>query len=370
MMAEMGPDKPEQDISDNDISAHNEKAETQILPKKSKFILALMALTGLATFAGGIVLALYAFVNYRYEAVPAGEPVEIVFDVKKGSGLSRIAANLESEGAINSATMFKLVTKIRGNESAFKAGEFALTLPASMSDIYDTLSEGKAILYPVTVAEGRTSAQIVRQLSEYDWMNADEIDVPAEGTLLPETYLLPRNMSYSEVIDRMTRAQKGVFDRLWDTRAKDLPIKTKQEAIILASIVEKETGIDGERDRVAAVFINRLNRGIRLQSDPTIIYGISKGEILRNKAGKQRGIRRSEIDRKTDWNTYQIDGLPKTPICNPGEAAIAAVLNPPKTNDLYFVADGTGGHVFAKTLSQHNANVKNWRKIERERKKR
>jgi len=339
------------------------------LPKKSKLILGLMGLTGLITFMGGLVLALYAFVNYRYETTPDISPQSIVFTVEKGSGLSRIAGNLEDVGAIESATIFKLVTKLRGNESEFKAGEFALDLPASMSEIYTVLSEGKAILYPITIAEGRTSAQIIRQLSDYEWLHSEEVAIPAEGTLLPETYLLPKNMSYGDVIARMSKAQKDVIDRLWDGRASDLPIKTKQEAIILASVVEKETGIDGERDRVAGVFINRLRRGIRLQSDPTIIYGISKGEILRGRDGKQRGIRRSEIDRKTAWNTYQIDGLPETPICNPGAAAIAAVLNPAKTDDLFFVANGQGGHIFAKTLAEHNKNVSEWRKIERQRKR-
>lgn len=349
-------------------TAPDAKQRPNALPKRSKIMLAFIALAGLMTFTVGVAIALYAFVNYRYESVPSGPEQAMIFTVKKGSGLSKIARELEDAGVIESANIFKLVTKLRGNEANFKAGEFSIGLPASMSDIYTSLSEGKAILYPVTVAEGRTSAQIVRQLRDYDWMSAEDIAVPAEGSLLPETYLLPRNMSYSDVVARMKSAQKEVIDRLWETRAKDLPIKTKQQAIILASIVEKETGIDGERDRVASVFINRLNRGIRLQSDPTIIYGISKGEILRNKAGEQRGIRRSEIDRKTEWNTYQIDGLPKTAICNPGEAAIAAVLNPPETNDLFFVADGTGGHVFAKTLAEHNANVKKWREIERKRK--
>ena len=356
-------------LNNMDASENSQKSLAQTLPKKSKFILAFMAVCGLVTFVLGLIIALYAFANYRYESVPSGEAQEIVFDVPKGSGLSRIAAKLEAEGAIKSATIFKLVTKLRGNESAFKAGEFALTLPASMNDIYTVLSEGKAILYPITIPEGRTSAQIIRQLGDYTWMTAEDVTVPAEGTLLPETYLLPRNMGYSDIIVRMHKAQTEVIDRLWETRAEGLPIKTKQEAIILASVVEKETGIDGERDRVASVFINRLNRGMRLQSDPTIIYGISKGEILRNKAGEQRGIFRSEIDRKTDWNTYQIDGLPKTPICNPGEAAIAAVLNPATTDDLFFVADGTGGHIFAKTLAEHNRNVRKWREIERQRKR-
>lgn len=338
------------------------------LPKKSKFMLFIMAFTGFLTFAAGLILALYAFLNYRYEAVPAGDKSEIVFNVKKGSGLSRIANDLENSGAIKSANIFKLVTKLRGNEAAFKAGEYSLALPASMHNIFDTLSEGKAILYPITIAEGRTSAQVVRQLAEYDWLTPEDVQLPPEGSLLPETYLLPRNMSYSEVLGRMSEARDEALNRLWESRAEGLPVKTKAEAMILASIVEKETGSDGERGRVAGVFTNRLRRGIRLQSDPTIIYGISKGEILRDKAGKQRGIRRSEIDRKTEWNTYQIDGLPVTPICNPGEAAIAAVLNPAETKELYFVADGTGGHVFAKTLAEHNRNVEKWRKIERARK--
>jgi len=339
------------------------------LPKKSKIILTFMGIIGFITFAGGLLLAAYAFVNYKYERITPGIQKTMTFNVEKGASLSKIADDLEASGAVESAGMFKLVTKLRGNEANFKAGEFLLVIPASMSSIYTTLSEGKAVLYPMTIPEGRTSAQIIRQLSDYDWLRAEEVAIPAEGTLLPETYLLPKNMPHSEVVDRMRQAQKDVIDRLWEGRAPDLPIKTKEEAIILASVVEKETGIDGERDRVAGVFVNRLRRGIKLQSDPTIIYGISKGEILRGRDGKQRGIRRSEIDRKTDWNTYQVDGLPKTPICNPGTAAIAAVLNPTKTDDLFFVANGQGGHIFAKTLAEHNKNVSEWRKIERRRKR-
>lgn len=174
-------------------------------------------------------------------------------------------------------------------------------------------------------------------------------------------------MKKSDLIKQMKKAQFDVLNELWDSRDENLPIKSKAEAVILASVVEKETGVSSERDVVAGVFINRLRKGMRLQSDPTIIYGVSKGEILLNKKGKQRGIRRSEIDKKTDWNTYQIDGLPKTPICNPGKDAIAAVLKPAQTEYLFFVADGTGGHVFAKTVRDHNNNVNKWRKIERKR---
>ena len=187
--------------------------------------------------------------------------------------------------------------------------------------------------------------------------------VPAEGTLLPETYMLPKSMTKIELVKKMRNEQETLLDKLWKDRALNLPITTKREALILASIVEKETGVGSERKHVAGVFINRLNRGMRLESDPTIIYGLTGGEKL------GRGLRRSEIDRKTDWNTYQIDGLPKTPICNPGRAALEAVLNPMETEDIFFVADGKGGHVFAKTLRGHNANVRQWRKIERARRR-
>ena len=185
--------------------------------------------------------------------------------------------------------------------------------------------------------------------------------------MLPETYMTPKGMSRMALVKKMQDAQTKIIDELWETRQKDLPLQSKAEAIILASIVEKETGVGAERDVVAGVFINRLKIGMKLQTDPTIIYGISKGEPLVNKKGQRRTLYRSEIDRKTPWNTYQIDGLPPTPICNPGAEAIAAVLQPAKTDYLFFVADGTGGHVFAKTNRQHINNVNKWRKIERER---
>jgi len=258
---------------------------------------------------------------------------------------------------------------MRGNETKFKAGEFSVQRGQSMADIYDALANGKAVQYSVTFPEGLTSAMMIRRLDGFDALKDDNPNTPAEGTLLPETYNVPKNMSQSDLVAQMTRAQTVLLDELWDNRAADLPIKTRAEAIILASIVEKETGIGAERDKVAGVFTNRLRRGMRLQSDPTIIYGVSKGEILRNKKGKRRGIYRSEIDTKTPWNTYQIDGLPPTPICNPGADAIRAVLNPADTKALFFVADGTGGHVFGETLKQHQANVRKWRKIERQKKR-
>jgi UPF0755 protein len=188
-----------------------------------------------------------------------------------------------------------------------------------------------------------------------------EVAIPAEGSLLPETYKVPRSMSRAKLVAQMSRAQKSVIDELWPKRQAGLPIKSQQEAIILASIVERETAMAEERPLVAAVFVNRLKKRMRLQSDPTIIYGLVGGQ---GKLG--RPIRRSEIRRHTPYNTYRIKALPPTPIANPGRAAIAAVLNPADSQALYFVADGTGGHVFANTLAEHNRNVRRWRQIEKQ----
>lgn len=306
----------------------------------------------------GVAFGIFRYLNSTFNGQGPLE-AETVFTVPRGSGVSAIASKLENEGVIRSADMFKLMVKIEGQDGGLKAGEFAVDSGASLRDIYKTLTDGKAILYPFTVPEGRTSAQIIRSMASLETLIDDTPETPAEGTLLPETYLTPRGMKRSALLKKMADAQTEFIDRVWQYRADDLPISTKEEAIILASVVEKETGIGSERDMVAGVFVNRLNKGMRLESDPTIIYGISQGDPL------GRGIRRSEIDRKTDWNTYQMDGLPKSPICNPGKDAILAVLNPAKTDALFFVADGTGGHAFAKTLSAHNANVKKWRVIER-----
>jgi len=331
------------------------------LRKRDKRALILIAMTALVTFLGGLVLASYAAINYKYERAKEGSSDQIAFVIPKGEGLSSIAKRLEKKEFIQSSFVFKAVTKLRGNEANFKAGEFYLSQNMSMASVYESLANGKAILYPFTSAEGLTSAMIIRALDGVETLVDDNPNVPAEGTLLPETYLTPRGMTQSEVLKKMAAAQTKLLDEVWDKRDPDIPVKTKADAIILASVVEKETGIGMERGMVAGVFTNRLRKGMKLQSDPTIIYGITKGEPL------GRRIRRSEIDRRTDWNTYQIPALPKTPICNPGADAIRAVLNPSKTDALYFVADGTGGHAFAKTLAGHERNVAKWRKIQRER---
>ncbi len=347
----------------DNITQTTEPASEQQTPEKTgKGLLYFIGFMGLLTLGAGIVFAGWNFLQYKFVA-KGPLTAEHVFTVPKGAGTSSIAAKLEKEGVIEKADLFKLMIRMDKVDGSLKAGEFAIPAEASQRDVLTILKDGKAILYPFTAPEGLTSAQIIRAMSSVETLIDDEPELPAEGTLLPETYMTPRGMSRSSLIAKMQKAQTDLIDELWEKRADDLPVKTKHEAIILASVVEKETGVTSERDVVAGVFINRLNKGMRLQSDPTIIYGISKGEPL------GRGIRRSEIDRKTDWNTYQIDGLPKTPICNPGRDAIAAVLNPAKTDYIYFVADGTGGHVFAKTLAGHNKNVENWRKIERKRKR-
>lgn len=303
----------------------------------------------------------YAAIKYFYSK--DGPLLEAqVFSVPNGAGLSQIASKLENEGIITDDLVFKLVVKIEEDETAMKAGEYEIPPAADMGEVYEILKEGKAILYPVTVPEGLTSAQIVRLINAAPNLSGEITEIPREGTLLPETYLNPRGMDRQALIEKMRRAQKELIDRLWDSRAERIKahIKTPQDAITLASVVEKETGASSERPEVAGVFYNRLDRGIRLESDPTIIYGISQGEPL------GRGLRRSEIDRKTDWNTYQIDGLPITPICNPGRAAIEAVINPVDTDYLFFVANGEGGHAFARTNREHERNVRKWREIERE----
>lgn len=344
------------------------KSETQKPAKNSKrvgkrhvFAIASMMMIAMATFLAGFAIIGYSFLRYQYiDAGPTS--AERIFENPDGARLSRIAKKLDDEGIISSAWIFKFFVKFDGGETELKAGEFAIPPQSSMWDVYEILKDGKAILYPLTIPEGLTSAQIVRLVENAENLSGTVNEVPAEGTLLPETYLLPKSATKSDLLKQMQDAQRKLFEGLWDTRAANLPIQTRKEALILASVVEKETGHTNERGRVAGVFINRLNKGIRLESDSTIIYGLTKGESL------GRGLRRSEIDRKTDWNTYQIDGLPKTPICNPGRTAIEAVLNPDITGDLFFVADGSGGHVFAQTLREHNKNVANWRKIEQARK--
>jgi len=246
-------------------------------------------------------------------------------------------------------------------EVVLKHGEYLFKQRASIRDVIEILSEGKSVQYKVTVPEGLTSQQIVERLKDEENLTGDVTQIPAEGSLMPETYSIEKGMSRQELIERMQAKQKQVLEAAWEHRRKDLPYKSPEEVVVLASIIEKETGRADERERIAGVFVNRLGKGIPLQSDPTILYGIYGGGVAWGKP-----ILQSEKTTKNAHNTYQIKGLPPTPICNPGRPALEAALNPTSTGELFFVADGNGGHVFSATLKDHNTAVANWRKLEKE----
>lgn len=296
-----------------------------------------------------------------YQLFTAEGPLEETSSVivPSGEGLTGIATRLEREGVISDTYVFLAGVSIAQASSGLKAGEYVFQPGVSMMDVMETLTAGNSILHSVTIPEGRTSEQVVEILRADSILEGEITEIPPEGTLLPETYKFTRGFERQAMIDRMRQAHEREVERIWAGRDPSLPLKSPEELVILASIVEKETGRADERPQVAAVFTNRLNQGIRLQSDPTIIYGIVGG-----KGSLGRPIRRSEIDAETPYNTYQIDGLPPTAIANPGVAALEATANPSRTSDLFFVADGTGGHAFATTLAEHNRNVARWRQIE------
>ena len=289
--------------------------------------------------------------------LPFQNDKDTVFTIETGSPLPLIAQRLKNEGLISNKYVFRLGVILFGNAAQLKAGEFSLSSRSSMYRIMHVLTEGQAVLHSVTIPEGLSNVQIYNLLTKSPLLNGDITRMPPEGSLLPETYYFPRGCSRDALILQMEKAMRQTLDQLWDNRAPNLPLQNQYEALVLASIVEKETGVATERALVASVFINRLNKNMRLQSDPTIIYGLKKGRVL------GRPIRKSEIKKPTAYNTYVIRGLPPTPIANPGLHALEATLNPAKTDYLYFVADGKGGHVFAKTLSAHNKNVENWRRM-------
>lgn len=328
-------------------------------------LLSIVFFLGVLAVAAGIA----GWFWFQNELVKPGPSASAeTFVVAPGEGLGTIARNLETAGLIDDARLLRLAFRVDGESASAKAGEYEIPADASLADIKTLLVSGSAVLHRITIPEGLTVAQTLRLIEANDVLTGDLPGTePPEGSLLPDTYLFGRGMTRQELINVMARAQDDVIEALWSGRQADLPFDTKEEAIILASVVEKETGQPEERDQVAGVFVGRLRRGMRLESDPTIIYGVSRGEPLFNRQGQRRTLYRSEIDRVTDWNTYQIDGLPKTPICNPGRDAIAAVLQPADTEYVFFVADGSGGHAFAKTLAEHNRNVAAYRRIERER---
>jgi UPF0755 protein len=283
---------------------------------------------------------------------------ETSFIVPDGIGMAGVAERLAEKGAVVSAQAFRFRARIFHRGALLKAGEFRLPLGASESQILNIISGDDPLRRFITVPEGMPSVMVQERLMAQAHLTG-EVDVPAEGSILPQTYDYKRDESRVDVVTRMQAAMARTKAELWAGRADGLPVKTIEDAVILASIVEKETGKPTERAMVAGLYSNRLRQGIMLQADPTIIYPITKGKPL------GRRIRQSEIAAQNGYNTYAMQGLPKGPITNPGRAALEAVLHPAKTDALYMVADGTGGHAFAATLAEHNANVEKWFAIRR-----
>lgn len=365
-----------------------------------------------------ILIAMAALVAWgRNEFVAPGPLTEaICLEVERGASLSAVSRNLEERGAITDARVFRIGAEYADRADDLKFGSYMVQANASMSEVleaitatgrstcgrdlnfrigvtkadvvlseldlttnsyaevvrfdagtdplpseYLAVSDDPALVFRITVAEGVTSWQIVDALKKSDFLQGALETVPPEGTLAPGGYEVERGSERGALIAEMTNRQAAILAEAWANRAEGLPYDTPEEALIMASIIEKETAVPEERGRVSSVFVNRMQQGMRLQTDPTVIYGITKGEGVLG-----RGLRQSELRRETPYNTYVIDGLPPTPIANPGAEAIKAAVNPDQTDFVFFVADGTGGHAFAVTLDEHNENVARWRQIEAE----
>jgi UPF0755 protein len=324
----------------------------------------------LAAFSGFLTLlvavaiaAVFGILVLEREAMTKG-PLQDdkVVMIPRNTGTSGIAALLKREGVIERPLLFEVYALLNRQRGQLKAGEFLFKAGTSIDEAIDTLAQGKAILHSISIPEGLTSEQVVSRLMENEILTGEIKEIPREGALLPDTYKFERGMTRQQLVNTMVAAQKQVLNQIWQRRSPDLPFNNPEELVILASIVEKETGRADERTRVAGVFLNRLTKRMKLQSDPTIVYGLVGG-----KGTLGRGILRTEIDKPTPYNTYAIEGLPPGPIANPGRAAMEAVANPSRTKDLYFVADGSGGHAFAETHEQHLRNVTRWRQVEKAR---
>jgi UPF0755 protein len=319
---------------------------------------AIITILLLAMIGGG---GLYVYGKQKIEA-PGPLEQDKVVNIPQRSGISDIADILQREGVIDNnrwafiGSVFALKAR-----SDLKPGEYLFAKNASLREVIGTIVEGKVVQHAITIPEGLTSEQIVARITDNDIFSGAIHAIPSEGSLLPETYKFPRGAQREQVISRMQQAQRRVLADIWERRNRDLPLKTPEQLVTLASIVEKETSKPDERSRVAAVFINRLQKKMKLQSDPTIIYGLVGG-----KGTLGRPIKRSEIQQPSPYNTYVIEGLPPGPIANPGRASLEATANPARTRDLFFVADGTGGHTFTETYEQHQKNVTKLRALEKQ----
>lgn len=329
---------------------------------RSQVVIFFNFLMTLAVLATAVVVGAVYYALSVYKA-PGPLETNTTFLVREGAPLADIANGLERNNIIADARIFRHVSNTYLKGASLKAGEYEIKAHASMKDIMELLRSGKSILYSISFPEGLTVKQMFNRLSE-DTVLEGELpkELPAEGSLRPDTYKFSRGTKRVDIVNQARAAQQKLVDEIWERRDATLPVASKQDFVTLASIVEKETGKADERPHVASVFMNRLQKGMRLQSDPTIIYGLFGGD------GKpaDRPIYQSDLAKDTPYNTYVIKGLPPGPIASPGKAALEAVAHPWRTSDLYFVADGTGGHVFAATLEEHNANVKRWRKLQAE----
>jgi UPF0755 protein len=293
--------------------------------------------------------------------IPAGASMEAVLGIVTEGGPSRFRYTATYVLRIAGTGELRLRERVPGSGEIVELADFAYE--DGVPDVYaDLVSAGTPMVYRVAIPEGLTSWQIVEGFRQADFLSGEVADIPAEGTLAPDTYEVRRGQDRQELLDQMRASQEVILAEAWAGRQDGLPLENAEEALILASIIEKETSVADERRLVSGVFVNRLNRGMRLQTDPTVIYGVTEGRGVLG-----RGLLRSELRGETAWNTYVIDGLPPTPIANPGRAAIEAAVNPDETGYIFFVADGTGGHAFAETLEDHNRNVARWREIEAQR---
>jgi UPF0755 protein len=318
-----------------------------------------LRLPGLSALIALVVVAaagFFAYVVFGPGPAPKEGGTETTVILKRGSGLPQIAETLAESGVIRLPFTFGVLAKLTGGGQHLRAGEYSIPARASAYDILAMIRAGKIVRHLVTIPEGLSSAQVADILNANPVLSGDA-PVAREGSIMPQTYDVERGQDRAEVVEQMQAAQAKLVQTLWADRAPGLPYRSPEQAIAMASIVEKETAIAAERPHVAGVYLNRLTRGMRLESDPTIIYGITKGKPL------GRSLTHADVVDPTPWNTYAVAGLPPTPIANPGRASIEAALHPVKTEDLYFVADGSGGHVFAQTFEEHTRNVARWRAI-------
>jgi UPF0755 protein len=334
-------------------------SEPQLRKKRSPATLRVLGT--LALWGVMILLVGGGTAYYGYQEFTAAGPLaaDKVFEIPRGLGTADIAAGLESAGIISDQRIFSAAAYLTGARGRLKAGEYQFKAGSSIREVMNLLESGKSITYKLSIPEGFTSDMVLTRINENDVLTGEVTGPVAEGSIMPDTYLFKRGMTRQKLLSDMEAAETKLLAETWAKRRPGLPLSTPEEAVILASIVEKETAVDGERPLIASVFLNRLKKGMRLQSDPTIIYGIVGG-----KGRLDHKLTKTDITTPTPYNTYTIDGLPPGPIANPGRAALEAVLNPPDTSYLYFVADGTGGHAFASTLEEHNRNVAKWRDID------